>query len=87
MSKMINTAKVTKLVDERLQREKIEEIISNNTIEAEGHFVTTVIWRKPEQTVPMYSDNGGDIKYVETCWILFIDGRMDSGGVVGSVWV
>lgn len=83
----MNTAKVTKLVDEFLQRQEVEEVISNNTIEAEGHFVTTVIWRQPEQTVPIYSENAKDAKYVETRWTVLIDGTPSSSGDVGTLWV
>lgn len=65
----MNTAEVTRRVRAELERGDIPtEILSNNTIEARGHFITTVILA--EQSV-----RGGEHGRVQ----VFIDGQPRCG--------
>lgn len=65
----MNTAEVTRLVRAELERGDIPaEVLSNNTIEARGHFITTVVL--VEQSV-----RGGEHGRVQ----VFIDGQPRCG--------
>lgn len=78
----LNAISVSKMVDKRLEREEVEEVIHNNTVLAEGHFITTVIWRTPELTVPIQ----GNPTYTETRWMILVDGESKSSAVSSTVW-
>lgn len=81
----LNAISVSKMVDKRLEREEVEEVIHNNTVLTEGHFVTTVIWRQPERTVPVGLPEDKKT-YVETRWMICVDGVPQSSGIASTVW-
>lgn len=82
--KPLNVNIVGKMVDKDLEeRERVDEVINNNTVEAEGHFVTTLIFRREPFNV---SDLDIKQSMVETRFIIYIDGQRSMAGEVGTEW-
>lgn len=79
----VNVAEVGKLVDARMEREEVGEMISRNTIEAHGHFVTTVVY--VTEAFPAPEGTGAstihDVRYA-----VFVDGKPNSFGLIETVW-
>lgn len=75
----LNAVSVYALVDGQLKYQDVEEIISNNTILAEGHFITTVIYRQSPHKLA-----NEDCEYTHTRWMIFIDGAYKASGISGT---
>lgn len=84
MPRGLNTAEVTARIRARLERENVAEVISNATVEADGHFITTVVWRQNPITLPI---RGEEKCYTEIRWMTAIDGGDSiNSGIVSVEW-
>jgi hypothetical protein len=83
----VNISQIEKLINERMEREEVGELLNRNTVDdGHGHFITTVIWRTPLRSAPA-GVKGKEYRYRETRYHVFVDGKPQSGGGADAEWI